>query len=102
MEKQADVNMTFESFVALYERDIKPKLKLNTWLTKESIIQTEDPALFCQAEAVGDHGQGHYALAERDSGDAGLSTASPCPKLTLKPFTINLAPFSTMLPDFTV
>ena len=39
MEKQADVNMTFESFVALYERDIKPKLKLNTWRTKESIIQ---------------------------------------------------------------
>ena len=35
MEKQADVNMTFESFVALYEKDIKPKLKLNTWLTKE-------------------------------------------------------------------
>ena len=39
MEKQADVNMTFESFVTLYERDIKPKLKLNTWLTKESIIK---------------------------------------------------------------
>ena len=39
MEKQADINMTFESFVALYEKDIRPKLKLNTWLTKESIIQ---------------------------------------------------------------
>ena len=39
MEKQADVNMTFESFVALYKRDIKPKLKLNTWLTKENIIK---------------------------------------------------------------
>ena len=26
MEKQADVNMTFESFVALYEKDIKPCL----------------------------------------------------------------------------
>ena len=39
MEKQADVNMTFESFVALYEKDIKPKLKLNTWLTKDSIIK---------------------------------------------------------------
>ena len=39
MAKQADVNMTFESFVALYEKDIKPKLKLNTWRTKESIIQ---------------------------------------------------------------
>lgn len=39
MEKQADVNMTFESFVELYEKDIRPKLKLNTWLTKDSIIQ---------------------------------------------------------------
>ena len=39
MEKQADVNMSFESFVGLYEKDIKPKLKLNTWLTKESIIK---------------------------------------------------------------
>ena len=39
MQKQADVNMTFESFVQLYEKDVKPKLKLNTWLTKESIIK---------------------------------------------------------------
>ena len=39
MQKQADINMTFESFVTLYEKDVKPKLKLNTWLTKESIIQ---------------------------------------------------------------
>ena len=35
MKKQADLNMTLESFVELYEKDIKPKLKLNTWLTKE-------------------------------------------------------------------
>ena len=35
MQKQADVNMSFESFVALYEKDVKPKLKLNTWLSKE-------------------------------------------------------------------
>ena len=33
MQKQADVNMSFESFVALYEKDVKPKLKLNTWLS---------------------------------------------------------------------
>ncbi len=38
-QKQADINMNFESFVQLYEKDVKPKLKLNTWLTKESIIQ---------------------------------------------------------------
>lgn len=37
MQKQADVNMTFESFVALYEKDIKPKLKLNTSCPVSSI-----------------------------------------------------------------
>lgn len=41
MQKQADVNMSFESFVALYEKDVKPKLKLNTWLSKEHIIHTK-------------------------------------------------------------
>ena len=39
MEKQADINMSFESFVGLYEKDITPKIKLNTWITKESIIK---------------------------------------------------------------
>lgn len=39
LQKQADIDMSLESFVALYEKDIKPKLKLNTWLTKEHIIQ---------------------------------------------------------------
>ena len=41
MQKQADVNMTFENFVELYERDVKPKLKLNTWLSKENVIRTK-------------------------------------------------------------
>lgn len=39
MQKQADVTMSFESFAELYEKDVKPRLKENTWLTKESIIQ---------------------------------------------------------------
>ena len=38
-QKQADVEMPFDSFVELYTKDIKPRLKENTWLTKESIIQ---------------------------------------------------------------
>ena len=41
MQKQADINMSFESFVALYEKDVKPKLKLNTWLSKEHIIRAK-------------------------------------------------------------
>ena len=39
MQKQADVTMSFDRFVKLYENDIKPRLKENTWLTKESIIE---------------------------------------------------------------
>ena len=48
MQKQADINMSFESFVALYEKDIKPKLKKNTWLTKENIIQKKILPYFCK------------------------------------------------------
>lgn len=39
MQSQGNIEMTFESFYQLYERDIKPTLKLNTWLNKESIIK---------------------------------------------------------------
>lgn len=38
MQKKSDPNMTFESFYQMYEEDVKPRLKLNTWLSKESII----------------------------------------------------------------
>ena len=41
MQKRADVSMTFESFAALYEKDVKPRLKLNTWLCKEHVIQSK-------------------------------------------------------------
>ncbi len=39
MQKQADVNMTFESFVELYEKDVRSKLKGSIWCAKESIIR---------------------------------------------------------------
>ena len=39
LQKKADVDMTLEAFCELYEADIRPKLKLSTWLTKECIIQ---------------------------------------------------------------
>lgn len=41
MQKQADLKMTMESFIELYSKDIRPKLKLNTWLSKEHIIRTK-------------------------------------------------------------
>lgn len=39
LQKKADIDMTLESFCELYEADTRPRLKENTWLTKESIIQ---------------------------------------------------------------
>lgn len=39
MQKKSDPNMMFESFYQMYEEDVKPRLKLNTWLSKESIIK---------------------------------------------------------------
>ena len=39
MQKRCDPNMTFDRFAKLYEKDVKPRLKLNTWLSKESVIQ---------------------------------------------------------------
>lgn len=39
LQKKASVDMTMESFCALYEEDVRPSLKQSTWLTKENIIQ---------------------------------------------------------------
>ena len=39
MQTSGDLDMTFEAFTELYTKDVKPRLKENTWLTKESIIQ---------------------------------------------------------------
>lgn len=39
--KSRDVNMSFENFVHIYLEDKKPRLKYNTYLTKENIIQTK-------------------------------------------------------------
>ena len=42
LQKQAaDMDMTFTAFVELYNRDIKSRLRLNTWQTKENIIQNK-------------------------------------------------------------
>lgn len=40
MKEAADLDMTFGEFVEAYTRDMKLKLKYNTWLTKEHILRT--------------------------------------------------------------
>ena len=41
LQNSADLDMTFEAFTELYAKDIKCRLKENTWLTKEHIINTK-------------------------------------------------------------
>ena len=41
LQTQCNMSMDFESFVEVYTKDKKPRVKLNTWLTKEHIIQTK-------------------------------------------------------------
>ncbi len=41
LQTSSDLDMSFEAFTELYARDIKSRLKENTWLTKENIIKTK-------------------------------------------------------------
>lgn len=40
LQNSSDMDMSFEAFTELYIRDMKSRLKENTWLTKEHIIRT--------------------------------------------------------------
>lgn len=41
MKEGSDLDIVFSEFVDMYTRDMEPKLKHNTWLTKEHIIRTK-------------------------------------------------------------
>ena len=41
LQTSSDMDMSFEAFTELYIRDVKNRLKENTWLTKEHIIRTK-------------------------------------------------------------
>lgn len=39
LQTEGDPDMTFEAFLKLYENDMRPRLKENTWLSKEHMIR---------------------------------------------------------------
>ena len=41
LQNSSDLDMSFEAFTELYIRDVKNRLKENTWMTKEHIIRTK-------------------------------------------------------------
>lgn len=40
-EQSGDLNMTFEEFFEVYKRDMEPRIRKNTWQTKENIIKNK-------------------------------------------------------------
>ena len=41
LQKANSLDMIFEDFYGIYEADVKPKIRYNTWCTKEHIIKTK-------------------------------------------------------------
>lgn len=37
-QQAQDIDMSFQAFFELYERDVRARVKLNTWLTKDSVV----------------------------------------------------------------
>ena len=46
LQQATNLDMRFEDFYKLYEEDLKPKLKLNTWRTKDVIFQKKADSIF--------------------------------------------------------
>ena len=62
-QQTADLEMTFENFVAVYVADMKGRIKENTW-GRKSISLQEVGAVLRQAEDVRHSLQGGHRLAE--------------------------------------
>ena len=41
LQKANSLDMTFDDFFGIYEADVKPKIRYNTWCTKDHIIKTK-------------------------------------------------------------
>ncbi len=41
LQKASSLDMTFGDFYKIYEQDIKPKVRYNTWCSKQHIIETK-------------------------------------------------------------
>ena len=85
-QSAADMDMNFAAFVELYIKDMKPRLKENTWLTKKHIIETKILPYFekkkpysqtylktvhNQLSAIFNHAVRHYDLRSNPAAKAG-------------------------------
>lgn len=63
-QQTADLEMTFENFVAVYVADMKGRIKENTWGDERAYPLQEVGAVLRQAEDVRHSLQGGHRLAE--------------------------------------
>ncbi len=67
LQNSSDLDMSFEAFTELYIRDVKNRLKENTWLTKEHIIRTKILPFFGKLKISEISTKRNHHLAERNA-----------------------------------
>jgi len=67
MKESSNLDMTFAAFVEVYTQDMQPKLKRNTWLTKDHIVRTKLLPYFEDKKNERDSPQRYYSMAEQDA-----------------------------------
>ena len=65
--KAASMDMTFSEFFTVYEKDVRPKLKENTWWSKEQYHPYQDNSVLWQYQDGGCNGQRYHQVAEYDA-----------------------------------
>ena len=65
------LDMTFNSFYEVYRNDLQNRIRQNTWVTKSSIIEKKDPAIFRRQASTGCEAGGRSPLAKRHHGNNG-------------------------------
>ncbi len=66
MQYTDDLNMTFSQFLQVYEEDRRPRLKLNTWLSKMYIINDKILLYFADMPMNGIEAKDIYQVAKYD------------------------------------
>ena len=97
-QNAADMDMTFEAFFELYANDIKPRLKENTWLTKEHIVETKIMPYFAK-RIISEITTKDVMACRMNCLPTVTKTASHIRRPISRPSTINSAPFLTTLSD---
>lgn len=97
-QSAADMDMNFAAFVELYIKDMKPRLKENTWLTKKHIIETKILPYF-EKKNVSEITTKDVIAWQNDCLLFVMKRRSRTHRPISRPSTISSAPFLTTLSD---